>query len=63
MNYFCVVVILFSMGLYKSAAFSTYDFGKTSFLFFCVLVFRVSASLGFNFSFALCFEFSVFSKT
>ena len=48
MFYFRVVIILFSTGLYKSA-FSTYDFGKTSFSSFCVLVFRVSVSLGFNF--------------
>ena len=34
--------------IYKSA-FSTYDFGKTSFLSFCVLGFYVSVSLGFNF--------------
>ena len=48
MYYFRVVIILFSTGLYKSA-FSTYDFGKTSFLSFFVLVFGVSVSLGFNF--------------
>ena len=48
MYYFRVVIILFSTGLYKSA-FSTYDFGKTSFSSFYVLVFRVSVSLGFNF--------------
>ena len=35
-------------GLYKSA-FSTYSFGKTRFSSFCVLVFRVSVSLAFNF--------------
>ena len=43
-----VVIILFSAGLYKSA-FSTYSFGKTRFSSFCVLVFRVSVSLTFNF--------------
>ena len=50
MYYFRVVIILFSTGLYKSA-FSTYGFGKTSFLFgkTIFLVFRVSVSLGFNF--------------
>ena len=48
MYYFRVVIILFSTGLCKSA-FSIYDFGKSSFSFFCVLVFRVSVSLGFNF--------------
>ena len=48
MYYFRVVIILFSTGLYKSA-FSTYDFGKTSFSPFCVLVLRVSVSLVFNF--------------
>ena len=48
MYYFRVVIILFSTGLYKSA-FSTYDFGKTSFSSFCVLVLRVSVSLVFNF--------------
>ena len=48
MYYSRVVIILFSTGLYKSA-FSTYSFGKTRFSSFCVLVFRVSVSLGFNF--------------
>ena len=48
MYYLCVVIILFSTDLYKPA-FSTCDFGKTSFSSFCVLVFRVSVSLGFNF--------------
>ena len=47
-DYSRVVIILFSTGLYKSA-FSTYSFGKTRFSSFCVLVFRVSVSLGFNF--------------
>ena len=44
------VTILFSKGLYKSAFF-TYSFGKTRFSYFCVLVFRVSVSLAFNFYF------------
>ena len=48
MYYLRVVIILFRTGLYKSA-FSTYDFGETSFSSFCFLVFRVSVSLGFNF--------------
>ena len=43
-----VVIVLFSARLYKSA-FSTYSFGKTSFSSFYVLVFRVPASLAFNF--------------
>ena len=43
-----VVIILFSPGLYKSAFFYLF-FGKFSFSSFCVLVFRVSVSLGFNF--------------
>ena len=48
MYYFRVVIILLGTGLYESA-FSTYDFGKTSFSSGCVLVFRVSVSLDFNF--------------
>ena len=48
MYFFPVVIILFSTDLYTSA-FSTYDFGKTSFSSFCVFVFRVSVSLAFNF--------------
>ena len=62
MYYFRVVIILFSTCLYKSA-FSTYDFGKTSFSSFCVLVLRVSVAWVLIFSFALCFEFNAFSKT
>ena len=54
MYYLCVIIILFSMGLYKSA-FSTYSFGKTRFSSFCVLVFRVSVSLAFNFQFCSMF--------
>ena len=46
MYYFPVVIIFFSTGLCKPP-FSTYDFGKTSLLSFCVLV----------------FEFNIFSKT
>ena len=46
MYYSCVIIIFFSAGLYKSA-FSTYYFGKTSFL---SLVFRVSVFLDFNFN-------------
>ena len=48
MYYSCVVIILFSTRLYRSA-FSTYAFGKTRFLCFCVLVFRVSVTLAFDF--------------
>ena len=48
MYYFHVVIILFSKHLYKSVI-STYDFSKTSFLSFCVLVLYVSVSLGCNF--------------
>ena len=48
MYYFRVVIILFSTGSYKSA-FSTYNFGKTSFSSFCVLVFRVFVTFVFNF--------------
>ena len=44
MNYFRVVIILFSTGLYKSA-FSTYSFGKTRFPSFYILVLYVSASV------------------
>ena len=62
MYYSRVVIILCSADLYKSA-FSTYYFGKTRFLFFCVLVFRVSVSLVLIFSFAQCFEFNAFSQT
>ena len=47
MHYSRAVIILFSMGLDKSA-FSTYSLGKTTFRL-CVLVFRVSVSLAFNF--------------
>ena len=47
-HYLRVVIILFSTGLYKST-FSTYSFGKTRFLSFCVLVFGVSVSLAFSF--------------
>ena len=54
MYYFRVVIVLFRTGLYKSA-FSIYVFGKTSFSFFCVLVFRVSVSLGFHFYFCSMF--------
>ena len=54
MYYSCVVIILFSTGLYKSA-FSTCSFGKTRFSSFCVLVFRVSVSLAFNFQFCSMF--------
>ena len=50
MYYSRVVIILFSTGLYKFA-FCTYSFGKTRFLYFCVLVFRASVSLDFNFYF------------
>ena len=59
---FHVVIVLFCTGLYKSA-FSTYYCGKTSFSSFCALVFRVSDLWVLIFSFALCFEFNVFSKT
>ena len=52
---FCLVIILLSTGLYKSA-FTTHKFGKTSFPVFLYL--RVLI-----FSFALCFEFNVFPKT
>ena len=48
MYYSCVVIILFNMGLYKSA-FSTYYFVRTRFSSFCVLVFRISVFLAFNF--------------
>ena len=48
MYYSCVVIILFNMGLYKSA-FPTYYFVKTRFSSFCVLVFRISVFLAFNF--------------
>ena len=46
--YFRVVIILFSTGLYKSA-FSAYDFGKTSFSSFYVLVFSCFCIFGFQF--------------
>ena len=49
MYYLCVVIILFSTGLYISA-FSTYSFGT-----FCVIVFHVSVSLAFNFQFCSMF--------
>ena len=48
MYYSRVVISLFSTGLYKSA-FSTCSFGKTRFLSFCILGFRLSVSLAFNF--------------
>ena len=48
MHYLRVVIILFSMGLYKSA-FSTYCFDKTRFSSFCVLVFHVFAFHFFGF--------------
>ena len=50
-----VVIILFNMGLYKSA-FYAYSFGKNGFLSLCVLDFQVSISLGFSF----CFFCSMF---
>ena len=50
MYYLREVTVLFGKGLYKSAFF-TYSFGKTRFSYFCVLVFRVSVSLAFNFYF------------
>ena len=59
MYYLREVTILFSTGLYKSAFF-TYSFGKTRFSYFCVLVFRVSVPLAFNFYFILWFVFNVF---
>ena len=40
--------LFFSVRVYKST-FSAYDFGKTNCSSFCVLVLRVSVSLGFNF--------------
>ena len=52
MHYSCVVIILFSTGLCKSA-FSTYSFGKTRFSLFCFLVFHVSISLVFIFLFCV----------
>ena len=61
-DYSRVVIILFSTGLYKSA-FSTYSFGKITFLSFCVLVFHVSISLVFSlYCFCSMFEFNVISK-
>ena len=48
MYYLRVLIILFSTGLYRSA-FSTCSFGKTRFSSFCVLGFRVSVYLAFNF--------------
>ena len=56
-----MVIILFSTGLYKSA-FSTYSFGKTRFSSFCVLVFRVSVSLAFNFQFCSMLELNAYLK-
>ena len=50
MHYSCVVIILFSASLCKSA-FSTDSIGKTRFSFFCFLVFHVSISLVFIFLF------------
>ena len=50
MYYLRVVIILFSTGLYK-LAFPTCSFGKTRFSSLCVLVFRISVSLPFNFQF------------
>ena len=49
-NYFPVVIILFSTGLYKSA-FCAYFFGKTRFSSFWVVFFHVSISFIFSFSF------------
>ena len=48
MHYSCVVIVLSGTGLYQSA-FSTYSFGKTKLLSFCVLVFHVFVSLVFSF--------------
>ena len=59
MHYLRVVIILISTGLYKSI-FSTYFFGKTRFLYSCVLVFHDSISLAFSvYIFLLSFEFNV----
>ena len=54
MYYWRVVIVLFTMGLYKSA-FSTYSFRKARFSSFYVLDFRVSVSLAFNFQFCSMF--------
>ena len=48
MCYLRVVMIFFSTGLYKSSI-STYFFIKTSFSFFCVLVFRISVFFALSF--------------
>ena len=62
MHYSCVVIIFFSMGLYKSA-FSNYFFGETPFLFLSVLVFHFPIFIIFLKNFpVLCFEFNVISK-
>ena len=50
MYYLREVIILLRTGLYKSV-FSTYSIGKSWFSTFCILVFRVSVSLAFNFEF------------